>query len=97
MTALLTKVQGSPSRQMPGEKTNKTLIGRRLFSLALSLNNSTYGPTETNKETARIIDSELGSASKQLKAIQKEISRIAQNIVDEGGPFIKGEYLGTDY
>ncbi len=92
MSELTTYLEGSPSKSLPGEKATRKLIGERMFSLALSLNNSTYGPTETNKQTVKIIESEMETSSKKLRAMQREISRIAQNIVDAGGPFIKGEY-----
>ncbi len=88
----LTKfVNGSPSKLKPGEKT-RPLIGERLFALSLGLNNSTYGPTDTHKKSMAIVTDELQEASSQLKFIKKEISRIADTIVDLGGPYIKGEF-----
>ncbi len=91
ISTLLADVHGSPSKQKPGEKTHP-LISERMFSIALGLNNSTYGPTETNKASMNIVQDQLGAASSKLKMIKKEISRIATRIVEMGGPYIKGEY-----
>lgn len=89
---LLSDVNGSPSRAKPGEKTNHAILGERLFALSLGINNSTYGPTDTHHASMDIVYLQLNSAASKLKTIQSEISRIADSIVQLGGPYIKGEF-----
>jgi photosystem II stability/assembly factor-like uncharacterized protein len=85
--SLLKSVYGSPSKRKPGSKTRPT-IGARMFNVSLSLNNSTYGPTETNKMNMTIIEDELQAARKKHNVIIKSLEEIETKIIEKGGPSI---------
>lgn len=86
---LINHVYGSPSKRMPGEKTRPT-IGNRMFNVSLSINNSTHGPTQTNKNNMKIIEDELEMAKTESTQLNNEIRRIASKIVELGGPYVQG-------
>ena len=83
------QIMGSPSKNEIGEKT-KPLLSNRLFNLQLALGNSTYGPTETNKETMTIIEKELLQLNTDIKSVKEKIEEMAGAIFKAGGPMIEG-------
>lgn len=94
---LRTKVQGmqtimygNAAKNEIGERTKPT-IGGRLFALNRGITLSTYGPTETHKETMRIIKSQLQEMNTDLGELSSQISAFAKQVVDAGGPWIEGQ------
>ena len=85
-------MDGNQSKQGPGEKTKPT-IGDRLFSVSRGIGQSTYGPTDTNRRTLELAMKQLVADRKNFESIQKEISELAQDLLDSGAPWIEGEPL----
>ena len=86
---LATDVNGSPAKQMVGEKTAPG-IGDRLFSLYKSMSNSTYGPTGTNLQTMAIISKELEEVNTKLLVFLQEMAVIEKEMVRLGAPWVEG-------
>ncbi|MEQ8245183.1 glycosyl hydrolase [Fulvivirga sp.] len=88
--SLQTIMNGNAAKLAIGERTNPT-IGDRLFALNKGITLSTYGPTETHKQTMEIIKTQLKDLNAKLKATSDKISALAKQIVDAGGPWIEGQ------
>ena len=86
------RMGGNQSKQSPGEKTNPT-IGDRLFSVSRGIGQSTYGPTDTNRRTLELAINQLAAGRNNFESIQKEISELAQDLLDSGAPWVEGEPL----
>ncbi|MEM9895798.1 MAG: glycosyl hydrolase [Bacteroidota bacterium] len=82
------KLNGNPAKNQIGEKSKPT-IGARLFALTRGVTTSTYGPTDTHKETMRIIKKQLIEMQTALKASLEKSRALAQNIYDAGGSWIE--------
>ena len=85
-----TTYKGNAAKNEIGEKTKPT-IGGRLFSLNRGITVSTYGPTETHKQTAIIIQNQLDELNKRLKSATRKFSTLARRVQDAGGPWIEGQ------
>ncbi len=89
VAALNKQMYGSPARNDIGEKTLPT-IGNRLFAVNRGITQSTYGPTDTNKEGIAIIQAEVDGIKSELKTIHSTIGTLSKKIFDAGGPLIEG-------
>jgi len=85
-----TELGGNAEKNEIGERSKPT-IGDRMFALYKGLAWSTYGPTGTHKETMRIIKKQVAEMNAGLTTTSSEISAIAKQIVDAGGPWIEGQ------
>jgi len=83
------QMNGSPARNEIGEKTLPT-IGNRLFAVNRGITQSTYGPTDSHKESITIIQEELAGMKSELKNIRSTILSLSKKIYDSGGPIIEG-------
>ncbi len=83
---------GSPAKQQIGEKTKPT-IGERLFAIDRGIYHSTYGPTETHKQTMAIIKDQLREMTSRLDRETANAGKIAKALMEAGAPFIEGEVM----
>ena len=88
-------LNGDAAKNEIGEKTGPT-IGTRLFKVSLGISNSTYGPTETNKESMAIIETQLNEIRSKLRASQQKISLLGEDLVKAGAPWVEGGVLPKD-
>jgi photosystem II stability/assembly factor-like uncharacterized protein len=86
------ELNGNPARLQPGEKTRPT-AGGRLSSLELGIGRSTYGPTSQHRKALQIINKQLETAAGQLSEYRKQLSRLAEALLEAGGPWMEGEAL----
>ena len=82
------KLNGSPSKRLPGARTKPTL-GDRMFAIVRAIGSSTYGPTKTNIETMNIIKDQMGALAIKQKEISSKINEMQKKIVDLGGPYVE--------
>ncbi|MEQ8928053.1 MAG: glycosyl hydrolase [Fulvivirga sp.] len=87
--SLETQVNGNKAKLQIGEKT-KPNLGERIFALYRGLSNSTYGPTETHKNTMAIITEELDSVEGNLKSLEAELSALVKDLQKAGAPWVEG-------
>lgn len=86
--ALDTQLNGNPAKNQIGEKSKPTL-GARLFALTRGVELSTYGPTQTHKETMRIIKKQMATIKSNLAASQQQAKGLAKTILDAGGSWVE--------
>ncbi|MDN5202492.1 glycosyl hydrolase [Fulvivirgaceae bacterium BMA10] len=89
------ELNGNRAKQQAGEKTKPT-IGERLFAIDRGISRSTYGPTDTHKQTLAIIQKQLGNARTKLDAAKNEMSRIGKILLDIGAPWVEGEVIPSN-
>jgi photosystem II stability/assembly factor-like uncharacterized protein len=87
---LQTKLNGNAAKNEIGERVKPT-IGGRLFALNKGITLSTYGPTETHKQTMEIIKNQLQELNASLQLAFAKVSTLAKQVVDAGGPWIEGQ------
>ena len=80
---------GNQAKSEIGEK-NPPAVSNKMFSIYLSLERSTYGPTETNKTQMQIINTKLNKAESELKAIQSSMEKFEAMLKAHGAPYIDG-------
>ncbi|MEM7298306.1 MAG: glycosyl hydrolase, partial [Bacteroidota bacterium] len=90
LNGLDSELNGNPAKNQIGERTRPT-IGGRAFALWRGVSTSTYGPTETHKETMRIIKKQLGEMKTKLRAGQAKAKSLAKQVVDAGGSWVEGQ------
>ncbi len=83
------KLNGNPAKQQMGAKTKPT-IGDRLFNVQLGVGTATYGPTQTNRQTLSIIDTQLNELNQSLSNAQAEMDRLVKALVAAGAPWVEG-------
>lgn len=81
-------LNGNPEKLQMGAKTRPT-IGGRLFTLEVGVANSTYGPTETHKQTLKIVNDQLAELNQQLDDAKTEMDRLIKNLIAAGAPWIE--------
>jgi photosystem II stability/assembly factor-like uncharacterized protein len=84
-------MNGMRTKQEPGEKTNPA-IGDRLFAVSRGIDYSTYGPTETTKNTMAIVEKQLKSSRTTLEAIVARAKTLGKDLVKAGAPWVEGEF-----
>lgn len=82
-------LNGHPAKNQIGEKSKPT-INNRIFALNRGITLSTYGPTETHKETMRIIEKQLSSITEAVEKLSSETSAIGSEIIEAGGSWVEG-------
>ncbi len=83
-----TEFNGNAAKNQIGER-NKPNLGGRLFALWRGISTSTYGPTETHKETMRIIKKQRAEMKSALDAQMTKAESIANKIVEAGGSWVE--------
>ncbi len=81
-------LNGNPEKNQMGAKTRPT-IGGRLFTLEIGVANSTYGPTETHKQTLKIVNDQLAELNQQLSEAKTEMDRLIRSLIAAGAPWIE--------
>lgn len=89
LNKLDTELNGHPAKNQIGEKSNPN-ISERLFALNRGVTLSTYGPTETHKETVRIIDNQFKKLNDTLTTLKMDASKIGEEIIEAGGSWVEG-------
>ncbi|WP_411895115.1 WD40/YVTN/BNR-like repeat-containing protein [Winogradskyella sp. A2] len=78
---------GNQAKLEIGEK-NPPSVSDKMFTIYLSLERSTYGPTETNKIQMQIINTMLNKAENELKAIKISMDKLEALLKNAGAPYI---------
>ncbi|WP_299217480.1 glycosyl hydrolase [uncultured Aquimarina sp.] len=78
---------GNQAKAEIGEK-NPPSVNDKMFTIYLSLERSTYGPTETNKAQMQIINTMLTKAENNLKTIQNSMGKLEAMLKASGAPYI---------
>ncbi|MEQ8239550.1 MAG: glycosyl hydrolase [Cyclobacteriaceae bacterium] len=84
-----TEFNGNAAKNQIGEK-NKPTINDRLFAVNRGISLSTYGPTETHKQTVRIIEKQMTSIQERLANIKQDAKTVGEIIVKAGGSWVEG-------
>lgn len=95
LIALDKMLNGVGTKQEIGEKTPKT-VGERIFTLNIGISRSTYGPTDTQKEGLKIINTQLKEAQAKWESIENDLSNLSKSLMEAGAPWIEGEKLLKD-
>ena len=90
LKSLQSEMGGNPAKNEIGEKNNMT-ISDRLFALDRGISRSTYGPTDTHKQTMDIVVKEWSALNDKLQAYKVTASNLARQIVEAGGSWIEGQ------
>ena len=84
------KLDGNGSKSEIGEKNNPT-INSRINSVISGTSSSTYGPTETHRQSLRIVQEEYAELQKQLDLlINTSIPAFEKDYLKAGGPWVEG-------
>lgn len=78
---------GNQAKLEIGEK-NPPTVAEKLFGIYLSLERSTYGPTETNKKQIEIVQTMLSKVESELRAIKNSLDGLEQLLKNSGSPSI---------
>lgn len=78
---------GNQAKSEIGEK-NPPSVSDKMFTIYLSLERSTYGPTETNKTQMQIINNMMNKAQNELKAIENSMDQLEAMLNASGAPYI---------
>jgi photosystem II stability/assembly factor-like uncharacterized protein len=87
LNSLKSDYYGNAAKLEIGEK-NLPTVKDKIFAVYLSLERSTYGPTETNKKQIEIIKAMLSKAETELSVIQKSLDSLKQLLKASGSPHI---------
>lgn len=87
INALKTNYYGNQAKSEIGEK-NLATVSDKMFTIYLSLERSTYGPTATNKAQMEIIKSMLMKAENDLEAIKNDMDTLETMLKANGSPYI---------
>ena len=85
-------MKGNPAKEEIGERNNPTLQNR-LWTAMRGLRSS-HGPTETQRQSLAIAQSEFGSVREKLEKVQQDmIPTIESGLKAIGSPWIEGQAL----
>lgn len=87
INTLKSNFYGNQAKLEIGEK-NPPTINDKMFTIYLSLQRSTYGPTETNKKQMQIVKSMLTEAQKEWHVIKTSLDSLEQLLKASGAPYI---------
>jgi hypothetical protein len=94
--ALDEKLNGNRSKREAGEKNNPT-IRSRLNMASFGTFSSTYGPTETLKNSLKIAGNEFRTVKAELDIIVNDrLPKIERAMIDAGAPWMEGQPI-PDY
>ena len=82
------KFSGNKAKTQTGEKTDPT-ISERLSAINRGISRSTYGPTGTNRESMRLVRSQLADVQTELGTLQTEMDALMDSMIEAGAPFVK--------
>lgn len=81
-------MNGNGAKLQIGEKTRPT-IGERMFAVYRGISNSTYGPTDTHKNSMTIIKEELVTLESGISSAESNLNKLVNDIQKAGGPWIE--------
>ncbi len=81
-------LNGNSAKLQVGEKAKPTL-GERLFAMYRGISNSTYGPTDTHKETMAIVKEEINEIKPQLEQLENQADRLVKDLQAAGAPWVE--------
>lgn len=82
-------LEGSPTKNKIGEKTDPTL-GDRMWHLSAIIGRSAYGPTPQAMHLAALIQKELSRLEEQLSQFERDARALNARIMQAGGPAVEG-------
>ena len=82
------KFSGNRAKSQPGEKTDPT-ISERLSAINRGIARSTYGPTGTNRESIKIVQSQLEEIKSELVVLKTEMDSLLEAMIQAGAPYVK--------
>jgi len=89
LLALMEQLNGNRSKDEIGERKNPT-VKSRVSAAAEGVQNSTYGPTPTHRQSLDIARKELDNLNAGLKVItEQQIPQLEQELKALGGPKVK--------
>ena len=86
------KLNGNRAKQESGEKY-KPIISDRLSAVGRGVDRSAYGPTATHRELLDIANEQIDELNTELRGILEDVTDLAQELMDAGGPWIEGADL----
>jgi hypothetical protein len=87
-----TRLNGPASKREIGENYPPT-VSERLFTIGLSVETSTYGPTQTSLESLEIANAELAEIRSGLDAEIARLDELESDLIAAGSPYIEGGSL----
>lgn len=87
--ALDTELNGNSAKNQIGER-NKPTLGDRTFALWRGISTSTYGPTDTHKETMEIIKKQATDIMQRLGNLQAKATDLSNRVEAAGGSWVEG-------
>ena len=88
-------LHGNGSKRIIGEKTLYPLKNR-LSTLRMGMDNSTYGPTETHKESLVVANGQLNGLKTQIQQALETVIDISKTLKEAGAPWVEGDSLWQD-
>ncbi|MCA6074767.1 WD40/YVTN/BNR-like repeat-containing protein [Fulvivirga sedimenti] len=89
LNELDSEFNGNAAKNQIGER-NKPLLSERAFALSRGITTSTYGPTETHKQTMKIITDQMNAMEGRLNSIKARVREISEKVVAAGGSRVEG-------
>jgi len=89
LNALDAALNGNPAKNQIGER-NRPLPSERLFAIERGISKSTYGPTETHKQTMQIVRNEIAELSDSLGMQRAKVKDLGEKVVAAGGSWVEG-------
>ena len=81
-------LNGNVAKRQVGEKTMPT-VAERIFAINRGITHSTYGPTDTHKETYTIVVEELNALKGEIASIEEGLSELADDLEAAGAPTVE--------
>lgn len=88
MIATDVMLNGNGARLQVGEKTKPT-VGERMFAVYRGISNSTYGPTDTHKQSMNIINNDLEKLDTEITKLENSLESLVSDIQKAGGPWVE--------
>ena len=92
LSAIDAVMNGSKAKREVGEKY-KAVIMDRLFAVSRGVDRSTYGATPLHRQSLEIANDLISDSHESLSGAMNELSELAAELVESGGPWIEGEAL----
>ena len=83
---------GNRAKRQVGAKRRPN-VQSRIFTIEMSLSESTYGPTGTLLQTLDIVKGELGQITSDLENLHAEAADIGAALMQAGAPWIEGNKI----
>jgi hypothetical protein len=85
------KLNGSKAKLEVGEKFKAPTINNRLMTVVMGISQSTYGPTQTHRESLKQIKNELRSFLEEVTKLKNnDIPEFEKEILKSGAPWVEG-------